>query len=647
MLSNKPHIRNLVEICAQKGIEQVIISPGSRNAPLVISFAEHGKFDCLSIPDERVAGFFAMGIAQQTRKPVIITCTSGTASLNFAPAIAEAFYQNIPLLILTADRPVEWIHQGEGQSIAQRNVFANYVKRSYELPQEVTDKDGLWSANRIVCEAIDQSVEGSGGPVHINIPFREPLYEVSDYTGISLPKIIETVAFEKKLLSTQLSTLVNKWQTSKQKIVLGGLLPLPKQEIISLNKQLKKISQDTTVAVLPEITSNLYDKKFIVDFDSVLSTVSEAETALFQPDLLITIGGAFISKRIKLWLRKYPPKAHWHIGEIDYHLDTFQGLTQTINMKPSVFFEQLGVVVSVVSSPLPPPEGEKAFVKKNLRNQEETVSHLKTLKDEIKESFPPSEEEKTFALKTSKTKLKDSLSNDHEAYPPLEGGRGRNNYQILWKNRAKEIQKAQKKYLKQAGWSDIQAFKIILPKLPKNTNLHLANSTPVRYAQLFKTRKDIIYNANRGVAGIDGSTSTATGAAYITKLPTTIITGDISFFYDSNAFWQHHLSPTLRVILINNGGGNIFRFIKGPDKTAQLDTYFEAQQERSAEYIAKTYILNYFVVENEESLKTTLTDFYKKQANNRPAILEIKTPNVESAEIWRAYYAYLKKNSPR
>jgi len=139
MLSNKPHIRNLVEICALKGIEQVIISPGSRNAPLVISFGEHSHFDCISIPDERVAGFFALGIAQQTRKPVIITCTSGTASLNFAPAIAEAFYQKIPLLILTADRPVEWIHQGEGQSVAQRNVFANYVKRSYELPQEVTD----------------------------------------------------------------------------------------------------------------------------------------------------------------------------------------------------------------------------------------------------------------------------------------------------------------------------------------------------------------------------------------------------------------------------------------------------------------------------------------------------------------------------
>ena len=573
MLSNKPHIRNLVEICAQKGIQQVIISPGSRNAPLVISFGEHSHFDCISIPDERVAGFFAMGIAQQTRKPVIITCTSGTASLNFAPAIAEAFYQKIPLLILTADRPVEWIHQGEGQSIAQRNVFANYVKRSYELPQEVTDKDGLWSTNRLICEAIDQTTEGNGGPVHINIPFREPLYEKADYTNIPLPKIIETAAFEKILTQAQLKTFVDIWQKSTKKMILGGLLPLDSK----LEDTLTQIGEDASVAILPEITANLSHKSFINDFDSVLSTVSEVEVEDFRPDLLITIGGSFISKRIKLWLRKYAPKAHWHIEEIDYHIDTFQGLTQTVNMKPLDFFSQL---VEVVSSPLPPPKEKRNFL----------------------------------------------------------------NYQDLWKNREKTVQKAQKKYLKQAGWSDIQAYKTILPKLPKNTNLHLANSTPVRYAQLFQLRKDIICNSNRGVAGIDGSTSTATGAAYITKKPTTIITGDISFFYDSNAFWQHHLSPNFRVILINNGGGNIFRFIKGPDTTAQLATYFEAQQERSAEYIAKTYILNYFVAENEESLKVALTNFYKKQANNRPAILEIKTPNIESAEIWRAYYDYLKEN---
>ncbi|MEM1123040.1 MAG: 2-succinyl-5-enolpyruvyl-6-hydroxy-3-cyclohexene-1-carboxylic-acid synthase, partial [Bacteroidota bacterium] len=564
MLSNKLHIRNLVEICAQKGINQVIISPGSRNAPLVISFAEHGAFNCLSIPDERVAGFFALGVAQQTRKPVIITCTSGTASLNFAPAIAEAFYQKIPLLVLTADRPVEWIHQGEGQSIAQRNVFANHIKRSYELPQEVKDKDGLWSANRIVCEAIDQTMEGGGGPVHINIPFHEPLYDQADYQEVALPKVIETTALKSILPQKVLDELGQTWQTARKVMILGGLLPIEKNRK-KLNSILAKIGHHPSVAVLPEITSNLVNEKFIHNFDSVLSTINEKEIADFQPDLLITIGGSFISKRIKLWLRKYPPKAHWHVEKIDYHIDTFQGLTKTIKLPPITFFQQLA----------------------------------------------------PFILKS---------------YHHVSA------YQSLWKKREKRIKKAQKKYLKQAAWSDLQAFKIILPQLPKNTNLHLANSTPVRYAELFQLPNAILCNANRGVAGIDGSTSTAVGAAYITGRPTTIITGDISFFYDSNAFWHHHLPPKLRIVLINNGGGNIFRFIKGPDTTAQLATYFEAQHERSAEYIAKTYILNYFAADSEDSLKKVLKSFYQPQPNNRPAILEVKTPNVVSAEVWRSYY---------
>ena len=595
-LSNKPSIRNLVEICAKKGIKQVIISPGSRNAPLIISFSNHGSFQCLSISDERVAGFFALGIAQQTRKPVIITCTSGTASLNFAPAIAEAFYQKIPLLILTADRPTEWIHQGEGQSIQQRNVFANYVKRSYELPQEATDKDGLWSSNRIVCEAIDQTTQSGGGPVHLNIRFREPLYDIADYQGAALPKIIDTLPIEKKLPENQLEALTKEWRKADKKMILCGLLPLEKEN--RLNQFLKKINKDSSVIVLAETTANIFGKKFITNFDGVLTTISDKEITAFQPDLLVTIGGSFISKKIKLFLRKHQAKIHWHFENIDYHLDTFQSLNHTIPLNPISFFEQL-------FGYLPPtPKGELT---------------------------PTFNRESFFPLK--------------DADSPLGvGGKSVNlsTYQNLWLKRKKKVFVRQKKYLKTLQWSDLQAFNIILPKLPKGTNLHLGNSTPVRYMQLFEPNSAIIYNSNRGVAGIDGCTSTAVGAAFITEKPTTIITGDIAFFYDSNAFWHSHLSPKLRVILINNGGGNIFRFIKGPDTTEQLDQYFETHHEQSAKYIAKTYNLNYFVAENEKELKEVLADFYKKQNNNHPAILEVNTPRLESAEVWREYYKVLK-----
>jgi len=565
MLSDKPVVRNVVETCAAKGIEHVIISPGSRNAPLIISFNEHGAFKCLSIPDERVAAYFALGIAQQTRKPVIITCTSGTASLNFAPAIAEAFYQKIPLLIITADRPVEWIHQGEGQSINQRSVFSNYVKRSYQLPQEAKDKDGLWSTNRMVSEAIDATYLEGGGPVHLNIPFQEPLYGQKDYASVPLPKTIKRIAFEKILSNETLQDLGKVWGKANKKMILCGLLPLDKE----LQKLIENFEKDADIIVLAETTSNIITDTSINQIDVILGTIDDSELKQFQPDLLITIGGSFISKKIKHFIRKNGPNQHWHIEENNEYIDTFQSLTTTIPISPTPFFKQLSTFFSQ------------------------------------KSSYPHSYQ---------------------------------HNYRNLWLNRQKEVLKKHQLYLHKIEWSDLTIFDIILPTIPKNTNVHLANSTPVRYVQMFEADTSIHYNSNRGVAGIDGSTSTAAGAAFVNNRLTILITGDISFFYDSNAFWHHHLSSNLRVILINNGGGNIFRYIPGPPTTQQLDTYFEAQHQLNAKHIAKTFNLAYSFAKNEAELKEMLLTFFEPQSDNRAAILEIKTPNEESAAVLRGYF---------
>lgn len=563
MLSDKPIVRNLVEISAAKGIEYVILSPGSRDAPLIISFHESDYFKCLSIPDERVAGYFALGIAQQTRKPVIITCTSGTASLNFAPAIAEAFYQKIPLLIVTADRPEEWIHQGEGQSINQRNVFANYIKKSYHLPQDGKDQDNLWSANRIISEAIDQTFVNGGGPVHLNMPFREPLYGQANYSKTRLPKIATTSKLEKKLPTDALIELQKEWSNANKKMILCGLLP--KQE--ELKHLIQEITQDPSVAVLAETTANLIDENFIRQIDPVLTTIKEQEIDSFQPDLLITIGGNFISKKIKQFLRKNKPTHHWHIEETESHMDTFQSLTRSIPIKAATFFRQFSPTIDT------------------------------------------------------------SVTNS--------------TYQNLWSNRKKLVNKNHQQFLGQTPWSDLKAMEKIMAAIPPNSNLQLGNSTPVRYAQLFESDPSWQINSNRGVAGIDGSTSTAAGAALVNGRLTTLITGDIAFFYDSNALWHHHLMPNLRVILINNGGGNIFRYIPGPPTTNQLDTFFETQHQLNAEHIAKTFNLVYYFVAAEEELIAVLPKFFQQQTIERPALLEIKTPGTESAIILREYFKTL------
>jgi len=189
-ISAKQSIARLVKICKAKSLKQVVISPGSRNAALTLSFAEDDFFDCINIPDERVAAFFAVGIAQISKVPTILVCTSGTAGLNYAPAIAEAYYQKVPLLVLTADRPIEWVDQRAGQTMKQRDMYANYVKKSFELFEEPKQLEHLWFNDRIVNEAINVASSGAQGPVHINVPMREPLYELIESESVNEPKII-------------------------------------------------------------------------------------------------------------------------------------------------------------------------------------------------------------------------------------------------------------------------------------------------------------------------------------------------------------------------------------------------------------------------------------------------------------------------
>ena len=191
MNTAKKGIRHLAKLCALKGIRHAVISPGSRNAPIITAFLNEPQIICHSVVDERSAAFIALGIAIRTQQTTALICTSGSAVLNYSPAIAEAFYQKVPLLILSADRPNEWIDQGENQSIHQNNIFSNYIRKSFELPVETADPKDLWYADRLINEAINSCLFPEPAPVHLNIPLREPLYEVLELAPVESPKVIE------------------------------------------------------------------------------------------------------------------------------------------------------------------------------------------------------------------------------------------------------------------------------------------------------------------------------------------------------------------------------------------------------------------------------------------------------------------------
>lgn len=560
MTTDKQGINHLVKICTEKGLEKVIISPGSRNAPLTIAFNRCTSIECLSIIDERSAGFFGLGIAQQTAKPVGLVSTSGSAVLNYAPAIVEAYYQHQPLIVMTADRPHEWVDQGESQVIRQKGIFGNYIKGSFEIPQDITDTDDLWYHDRVISEAFNLAMQAPMGPVHINVPFKEPLYaEVSKVE--TNPKIIERLATSSHIDAKDLISLQQQWQSFEKKIILTGVL----QKNDELNKVINQLSEDASVVVLTETTSNLYGERFIQCIDKVLATIQPEEIAAFKPNLLVTIGDRVISKMVKAFMRKNGPLENWHVDESGHAIDTYQNLTKIIPLKPVDFFKEMSKLEIIVSS----------------------------------------------------------------------------DYRNKWVDRYCISEEMHLQYLKSIEYSDLKVFETIIEKLPAETNLQMANSTPVRYVQLFRQRKELSFNSNRGTSGIDGCTSTAAGAAYVNNKLTVLVTGDLGFFYDSNALWNAHLQPNLKIIVINNSGGGIFRFIEGPSQLPELEEFFETKHNYPAEGIARSFNINYQSCNNLVDLKQCLSNFF--EIKDRPEILEIFTPNEKNGEILKNYFKYLKK----
>lgn len=557
MIHDKTGLLHLAEIMAMRGIKYLIVSPGSRNAPIVSVFCKHPAFKCLTIVDERSAAFFALGMAQQLGQTVAIACTSGSAALNYAPAVAEAYYQKVPLLVLTADRPIEWIDQGDGQTIRQQNVFANYIKKSLQLPQSVQNEDDLFYNDRLISEALNACQYPLPGPVHINIPFTEPLYGF-DQQLQTKPKDFSILAAQSLIADNEIGQLSSVWNRFKKKMILVGQMAVSQ----ALEKLLITLSSFPDVVVLTETTSNVNHPDFIAWIDRSLQAVPKGDPE-YAPDLLITIGGTIVSKQVKSFLRGTQVQAHWHIDPEEWQMDTYQKLSLTIPLKADTFFDQL----------IP-----------NIQPTESTFSHV-------------------------------------------------------WKQLTLKAEKNHHRFLQNCPYCDLKIFETIVKTLPPGYDIQLGNSTPVRYSQLFAYPSGFRFDSNRGTSGIDGSISTAAGAAYATGRPTLMITGDLGFFYDSNALWNKYLPANLKVIMINNGGGGIFRFIPGPDKTGLMEDFFEAQHQTSAEHIAKAFGVDYYVANNADELEDGLVSLFKPA--EKAAVLEVVSPAALSADMLRAYFKAL------
>ena len=545
-----PLAQSIIEICLAKGVTDIVISPGSRNAPLTIGFANNPNFTCYSIADERCAAFFATGMAQQSKKPVAVVCTSGSALLNYYPAVAEAFYSQIPLVVISADRPHDKIDIGDGQTIRQKNVYANHIIYSANLTEDASAENDA-KINDAIATAVQKK-----GPVHINAPFEEPLYET--VTELSVQAVISDAVVEEESTDLDIDSYLPIWNKARKKLVLIGVSDpgTISSEVIEM------LAQDPSVIVMTETPSNIYHPNFISNIDTIITPFTHEDFEAWRPDIVLTFGGMVVSKRVKAWLRNYKPQEHWHIDKLRAY-DTFGALTQHFEAEPNRFLNEF------------------------LRKAEKAESDYSQKAQELK------------ALRKEK----------HDAY------------------------------LSKIPFSDFKAFQIILPALPDDSQLQISNSASIRYAQLFEINPTIEVFCNRGTSGIDGSTSTAIGAAVVSGKETILITGDVSFFYDSNALWNRYIPNSFKIIIINNGGGGIFRILPGHNESPVFNTFFETAHNLNAQHLAKMYGFEYQSAINEVELETALESLI--QPSGSPKILEVFTPMRENDKILKQYFKEL------
>ena len=553
--SSVPIAQSIGEILLAKQIEVVVLSPGSRNAPLIIHLSGYEKFQTHVVIDERNASFFALGIAQYSKKAVCLCCTSGTALLNYAPAIAEAFYRQIPLVVISTDLPDNLIDKADGQSIRQQGALRNHIIREVHLSEELSLREKESQIDDILNHCIERKA-----PIHINIPFSEPLYGVSESIFVN-PKITPPHSMSFRASTPTLKPFLTAWKESKRKMILVGI----NERNDEINQLLEYIAKQQGVITLIENTSNMHSSSFFSHIDQIIFPLIETQYKQYAPDFLLTIGTNIISKKIKHFLRSVHIKHHAHINPFGIFPDTYHRLTFRLKNKPEEVLSQI-------------------FNHSHARN------------------------EKTFTEKWTKRKEKSQYK--HELF------------------------------LKKAPYCDLSVFGALMKSLPKNSIVHLGNSSVVRYAQLFAIDKAIEVYSNRGTSGIEGCMSTALGTAISSDKQNVLIIGDLSFFYDSNALMIKDIPPDFRIVLINNRGGAIFQFIPGPDSIPNYRETFVAKHSFSSRHICYMVGIEFLAADNMRDLQYEIDIFFKK--SNKPKLLEIKTDGDLSAQTLRSYFKAIK-----
>lgn len=560
MYSNKENVNILTSLLLEYGVSDAVVCPGSRNAPIVHNLSVCEAIRCRPVTDERSAAFYALGLAIATRRPTVVCVTSGSALLNVMPAVAEAAYQHVPLVVISADRPQQWIDQLDGQTIPQSDALGRFVRKAVQLPEPHNDEE-RWLCRRLVNEAMHLATCRQGAPVHINVPISEPLFE---FDTEQLPQLSRFNYIKRAAIKDASMDMPDAFHKAKRPMIVIGQLAhgtVSHETIRSLSEKYVVMSEPLSN---PSYMTIHFDEaiRYIVSDNSSINDDEDDKTA-YYPDYVIYVGDTLVSKPARRFLRNAKaPSCLITPDAADIH-DPLMTLTDIVECDTDS-------INALLASLCDAPDTDE-----RCRFHDRWQSFL------------------------------DAYAAHADAYAP-----------------------------EYSQMATVKYFEEQLADLDIDICVHYANSSAVRLACIYA--QHYVW-CNRGVNGIEGSLSTAAGFSLATHDMTVCVIGDLSFFYDQNALWNSNLRGNLRIILLNNRGGGIFRQLPGLSDSPAADDLVMASHENTAQGICTQNDIGYLSAKNMDEMQIGIVTLLTRESE-RPMLLEVFTDSNDDVKALEKYF---------
>lgn len=560
MYSNKENVNILTSLLLEYGVSDAVVCPGSRNAPIVHNLSVCEAIRCRPVTDERSAAFYALGLAIATRRPTVVCVTSGSALLNVMPAVAEAAYQHVPLVVISADRPQQWIDQLDGQTIPQSDALGRFVRKAVQLPEPHNDEE-RWLCRRLVNEAMHLATCRQGAPVHINVPISEPLFE---FDTEQLPQLSRFNNIKRAAIKDTSMDIPDAFHKAKRPMIVIGQLAhgtISHETIRSLSEKYVVMSEPLSN---PSYMTIHFDEaiRYIVSDNSSINDDEDDKTA-YYPDYVIYVGDTLVSKPARRFLRNAKaPSCLITPDAADIH-DPLMTLTDIVECDTDS-------INALLASLCDAPDNDE-----RCRFHDRWQSFL------------------------------DAYAAHADAYAP-----------------------------EYSQMATVKYFEEQLADLDIDICVHYANSSAVRLACIYA--QHYVW-CNRGVNGIEGSLSTAAGFSLATHDMTVCVIGDLSFFYDQNALWNSNLRGNLRIILLNNRGGGIFRQLPGLSDSPAADDLVMASHENTAQGICTQNDIGYLSAKNMDEMQIGIVTLLTRESE-RPMLLEVFTDSNDDVKALEKYF---------